>query len=284
MKDHKMQLDCAGKVLDLSTPRVMGILNLTPDSFSDGGRFNSLDAALRHAESMVAEGAAIIDVGGESTRPGAPAVSVTEELDRVIPVIEKLSSLIPVPVSVDTSKPEVMREAVNAGAGLINDVQALQAEGALEAAAGTGAPVCLMHMQGNPRTMQLQPGYKDVVAEVREFLLSRVSACESAGISRDKLLIDPGFGFGKALEHNVNLLRNLAVLAATGVPVLVGLSRKSMIGRLLNEDIPVPVEERLYGSLAAAVIAARSGARIIRVHEVKPTVEALRIVSAVGWE
>lgn len=276
-----MQLDCAGKLLDLSIPRVMGILNLTPDSFSDGGRFNRLDAALRHAENMVAEGAAVIDVGGESTRPGAPSVSTVEELDRVIPVIEKLSSLIPVPVSIDTSKPEVMREAVKAGAGLINDVQALQAEGALEVAANTGVPVCLMHMQGNPRTMQIQPRYEDVVDEVREFLLNRAAACGAAGISRHRLIIDPGFGFGKTLEHNVQLLRKLPVLAATGLPILVGLSRKSMIGRLLSDGQPAPVEERLYGDIAAIVIAARSGARILRVHDVKPAVEAMRIVSAV---
>jgi dihydropteroate synthase len=279
-----MQLDCAGKVLDLSTPRVMGILNLTPDSVSDGGRFNRPEAALRHAERMVAEGAAIIDAGGESTRPGAPAVSISEELDRVIPVLEKLVTLLPVPVSIDTSKPDVMREAVRAGVGLINDVQALQAEGALEAAAATGVPVCLMHMRGNPRTMQIQPDYEDVVAEVRAFLTERVAACEAAGIYRDKLIIDPGFGFGKAQEHNLDLLRELPALAAIGVPVLVGLSRKSMIGRLLNAAAPPPVEDRLYASIAAAVLAARGGARILRVHDVKPTVEALKVVSAVGWE
>lgn len=279
-----MQLDCAGKVLDLSTPRVMGILNLTPDSFSDGGRFNRPEAALRHAERMVAEGAAIIDAGGESTRPGAPAVSISEELDRVIPVLEKLVTLLPVPVSIDTSKPDVMREAVRAGVGLINDVQALQAEGALKAAAAAGVPVCLMHMRGNPRTMQIQPDYEDVVVEVRAFLMERVAACEAAGISRDKLIIDPGFGFGKAQEHNLDLLRELPALAAIGVPVLVGLSRKSMIGWLLNAAAPPPVEDRLYASIAAAVLAARGGARILRVHDVKPTVEALKVVSAVGWE
>lgn len=279
-----MQLDCAGKVLDLSTPRVMGILNLTPDSFSDGGRFNRPEAALRHAERMVAEGAAIIDVGGESTRPGAPAVSISEELDRVIPVFEKLVAFLPVPVSIDTSKPDVMREAVRAGVGLINDVRALQAGGALEAAAAAGVPVCLMHMRGNPRTMQIQPDYEDVVAEVRAFLMDRIAACEAAGIPRDKLIIDPGFGFGKTQEHNLDLLRELPALAAIGVPVLAGLSRKSMIGRLLNAAAPPPVEDRLYASIAAAVLAARSGARILRVHDVKPTVEALKVVSAVGWE
>ncbi|HEX7025878.1 MAG TPA: dihydropteroate synthase [Gammaproteobacteria bacterium] len=279
-----MQLDCAGKILDLSTPRVMGILNLTPDSFSDGGRFNSLDAALRHAEAMVAEGADLIDVGGVSTRPGAAAVTTAEELDRVIPVIEKLAACIPVTVSIDTSKPEVMREAVKAGAGLINDIQALQAEGALEAAADMGVPVCLMHMQGEPRTMQIEPRYMDVVTEVREFLVNRAAACVAAGIPRHRLLIDPGFGFGKTLEHNLELLRKLPVLVGTGLPVLVGLSRKSMIGRLLGGDTPVPVQERLYGSLAANVVAVRGGARILRVHDVKPTVEALRIVAALGWE
>lgn len=280
----EMQLDCAGKILDLSTPQVMGILNLTPDSFSDGGRFNNPDAALRHAELMVAQGADIIDVGGESTRPGAAVVSIAEELDRVVPVIEKLVARVPVPISIDTSKPEVMREAVKAGAGLINDVQALQAEGAIAAAADTDVPVCLMHMQGNPRTMQTEPGYADVVTEVRTFLLNRAAACEAAGIARQRLIVDPGFGFGKTLEHNVRLLRELPVLVATGLPVLVGLSRKSMICRLLGGDNRLPVEERLYGSLAANVIAVRSGARILRVHDVKPTVEALRIVAALGWE
>ena len=279
-----MQLDCAGKILDLSTPRVMGILNLTPDSFSDGGRYNKLDAALQHAESMVVEGVDIIDVGGESTRPGAAAVSTAEELDRVIPVIEKLAMRVPVPISIDTSKPEVMREAVSAGAGLINDVQALQVEGALTAAADMGVPVCLMHMQGNPHSMQIEPRYADVVTEVRTFLVNRATICMAVGIPRSKLIIDPGFGFGKTLAHNLRLLRELPVLVATGLPVLVGLSRKAMIGQLLGKGNPTPVEERLYGSLAAHVIAARNGARIVRVHEVKPTVEALRIVAAVGWE
>lgn len=275
-----MKLDCAGKIIDLSAPVVMGILNVTPDSFSDGGYFIAPESAIRRAEQMIAEGAAIIDVGGESTRPGAAAVSEQQELDRVIPVIEKLATHISVPISIDTAKPAVMREAIAAGAGLINDVQALQAEGAMEMAALLQIPVCLMHMQGKPQTMQSAPHYSDVVADVRDFLLSRVDACQVAGISRDRILIDPGFGFGKTLEHNLQLLRALELYAATGLPVLVGLSRKSMIGQLLGGDTPAPVEERLYGSIAAAVVAVSKGARIIRTHDVKPTVQALTVFSA----
>lgn len=275
-----MKLDCAGKSVDLSAPVVMGILNITPDSFSDGGCFIKPDVAVKRAEQMIAEGAAIIDVGGESTRPGAAAVPGQQELDRVIPVIEKLSANIAAPVSIDTSKPSVMREAVAAGAGLINDVYALQGDGSLETAADMQVPVCLMHMQGSPQAMQLNPTYDDVVAEVRDFLLSRVDACRAAGISRDRILIDPGFGFGKTLEHNLQLLRALNLYAVTGLPVLVGLSRKSMIGQLLGGDTPAPLEERLYGSIAAALIAASKGARIIRTHDVKPTVQALKVLSA----
>ncbi len=269
-------IDCAGKPLDLSRPRVMGILNVTPDSFSDGGDFLSIDGAMARAHKMVAEGAAIIDVGGESTRPGAPAVPETEELDRVIPVIERLAADLPVPISIDTSKPAVMRAAIAAGAGMVNDVMALQAPGALAAAAELGVPVCLMHMQGEPRTMQRHPHYRDVVPEVKAFLAQRIDCCISAGIPAGRLLIDPGFGFGKTLEHNLALLRDLQKIAELGPPLLVGLSRKSMIGALLDE----PVGRRLYGSLAAAVLAAGRGARIVRAHDVKPTVDALAVVAA----
>jgi dihydropteroate synthase len=255
----------------------MGILNLTPDSFSDGGRFTAPARSIARAREMVEEGAAIIDVGGESTRPGAPDVSVEEELARVVPVIEAIATRLDVPVSVDTSKPEVMRAAVAAGAGLINDVRALQEPGALEAAAELGVPVCLMHMQGRPRTMQDAPRYGDVVAEVRDFLLERATGCEAVGIPRERILLDPGFGFGKTLEHNLRLLASVDRLVATGYPVLVGMSRKSMIGQILEG---APVEERLHGSVAAALIAAMKGARILRVHDVKPTVDALRVFAA----
>ncbi len=256
----------------------MGILNLTPDSFSDGGRFLARDAALRHAEGMAAAGAAIIDIGGESTRPGAQPVSVEQELERVVPVIEALAAETSVPLSVDTSKPQVMREAVAAGAGLINDVLALRIPGALEAAAETGVPVCLMHMQGEPRTMQQEPTYQDVVAEVSAFLAERVAACEAAGIGRERLLLDPGFGFGKTLSHNLVLLRDLSSLGSLGLPLLVGISRKSMIGSLLGG---VPVDQRLHGNVAAAVVAVMRGAAIIRAHDVRETVEALKLVAAV---
>ena len=274
-------LCCGRRTLDLTRTRVMGILNVTPDSFSDGGDFATREAALRHARRMVAEGADLIDVGGESTRPGAPPVSVAEELARVIPVIEALADELAVPVSVDTSKPEVMRAAVAAGAGLINDVSALRRPGALAAAAALRVPICLMHMQGEPGTMQQDPTYGDVVAEVAAFLAGRLAACEAAGIPRERLLVDPGFGFGKTLAHNLALLRGLPRLASLGVPVLAGLSRKSMIGALLGG---VPVGERLHGSVAAAVLAVERGAAIVRVHDVGPTVQALRIVAAVGGD
>jgi dihydropteroate synthase len=274
-------LRCGHRALDLTRARVMGILNVTPDSFSDGGDFATREAALRHARQMVADGADLIDVGGESTRPGAPPVSVAEELDRVIPVIEALAGELAVPVSVDTSKPEVMRAAVAAGAGLINDVAALRRPGALAVAAALRVPVCLMHMQGEPGTMQQDPTYGDVVAEVAAFLAGRLAACEAAGIPRERLLVDPGFGFGKTLAHNLALLRGLPRLASLGVPVLAGLSRKSMIGALLGG---VPVGERLHGSVAAAVLAVERGAAIVRVHDVGPTVQALRIVAAVGGD
>ncbi len=269
-------IDCAGKQLDLSQPRVMGILNITPDSFSDGGDFLSVDLAVEQAYRMVEEGAAIIDVGGESTRPGAPTVSETEELDRVMPVIEGIARDLSVPISVDTSKPNIMRSAVAAGAGLVNDVMALQAPGAVAAVADLNVPVCLMHMQGEPRTMQKSPRYSDVVSEVKAFLAQRIDCCISAGISHSRLLVDPGFGFGKTLEHNLALLRDLQKIAELNLPLLVGLSRKSMIGALLDE----PVNNRMYGSLAAAVLAAERGARIIRTHDVKPTVDALALSAA----
>ncbi len=257
----------------------MGILNLTPDSFSDGGRFSSKAAALARAREMVEEGAAIIDIGGESTRPGARAVSVQEELDRVIPIISKLASELPVPLSIDTSKSVVMREAVSAGAGLINDVMALRAEGALDAAANLRVPVCLMHMQGEPRTMQQSPEYPDVLQDVKSFLAERVEACRAAGIPRESILIDPGFGFGKTLEHNLLLLRNLHKLGELGVPLLVGLSRKSMIGALLGD---VAVDKRRSGSIAAAVLAVLNGAAVIRTHDVRATVDALKVTVAVN--
>lgn len=272
-----MQLDCRGRILDLSRPQVMGILNTTPDSFSDGGRYRARDAALAHARRMVEEGAAIIDVGGESTRPGSAAVSVEEELDRVIPVIERLHAELPVAISVDTSKPEIMSAAVSAGAGLINDVYALRTDGALSTAASLGVPVCLMHMQGEPRTMQHEPTYTDVVAEVRDFLSERLGACEHAGIPRERLLIDPGFGFGKNLEHNLSLLRHLPELHVLRAPMLVGVSRKSMIGAVTG----AAVGERLHGSVVAASLAAWMGAVILRVHDVKPTADALKVVAAI---
>ncbi|MGA7801539.1 MAG: dihydropteroate synthase [Gammaproteobacteria bacterium] len=270
-------LDCAGRPLDLSRPQVMGVLNVTVDSFSDGGRFLEPAQAIEQARRMVDEGAAIIDVGGESTRPGAQPVGEQEELDRVVPVIEAIRRELPVPISVDTSKPGVMTAAVAAGAGLINDVRALREPGALEAAAGAGVPVCLMHMQGEPRTMQANPTYGDVVTEVRVFLLERVQACRTAGIPDQHLLIDPGFGFGKTPEHNMRLLKHLDRLVEDGYPLLAGLSRKSMIGSVLG----LPVERRLHPSLALAVLAVWQGAAVVRVHDVGPTVEAIRMCAAV---
>lgn len=260
--------------LSLSTPRVMGILNVTPDSFSDGGKFNTVEGACERALLMVQSGADLIDVGGESTRPGAPAVSEQEELDRVIPVIEALRKQTDVIISVDTSKPAVMSAAVAAGAGLINDVRALQLEGAMEAAAACKVPVCLMHMQGEPDSMQSSPHYSNVVEEVKAFLTQRVKACHDAGIDENQILLDPGFGFGKTIDHNFSLLRNLPALAALGFPLLVGMSRKSMIGELLARE----VDQRLAGSIALASIAAQSGAEIIRVHDVQETADALAIV------
>ncbi len=263
--------------LQFDVPAVMGILNVTPDSFSDGGRFAGRDSALRQAEAMSRDGAAIIDVGGESTRPGATDVSEQEELDRVLPVIEAVVDAVDVPVSIDTSKPAVMRAAVGAGAAMINDIRALREDGALEAAVELQRPVCLMHMQGQPRTMQRQPGYGDVVAEVAEFLAERVRACAAAGLAEDKIIVDPGFGFGKTPRHNIELLANLRQLRSVGRPILVGLSRKSTLGELTGRD----VGDRLPASIAAAVFAVVEGARIVRVHDVRETVDAMRVTAAV---
>jgi len=254
--------------------RVMGILNTTPDSFSDGGLWADTGRALQRALEMVAQGADIIDVGGESTRPGAGSVGVQQELDRVLPVIEAIVAETAVTVSVDTSKPEVMAAAVSAGASLINDVFALRQEGALATAAGLDVAVCLMHMQGRPRDMQLEPLYADVVGEVEAFLLQRAGACEAAGIARDRIMIDPGFGFGKTIEHNVELFRALPRLCRRGYPVLVGVSRKSMLGTLTGKA----VGDRLAASVTAAVLAARSGAAVVRVHDVAETVDALKVL------
>jgi dihydropteroate synthase len=271
-----LTLRCGPKTLDLSRPVVMGVLNVTPDSFSDGGRFLPIEAAVAHGVRLAEEGAAIIDIGGESTRPGAALVSVEEELRRVVPVVERLRAATQAVISVDTSKPEVIREAVAAGAGLINDVRALAEPGALEAAAASGCAVCLMHMQGDPRTMQRAPSYVDVVKEVKAFLDEHVQRCRAAGVSLDRIVVDPGFGFGKTLEHNLELLRRLRELQDE-LPVLVGLSRKSMVGTLTGRG----AGERVHGSIALAVIAALNGARIIRAHDVAATVDALKMVAAV---
>jgi dihydropteroate synthase len=270
-------LRCRGQSLDLSEPKVMGVLNVTPDSFSDGGRYASLEAAVAHGVRLAAEGAALIDVGGESTRPGAQPVSVDEELARVVPVVRRLREATSAIVSVDTSKPEVMRAAAQAGAGLINDVRALREPGALEAACDSGCAVCLMHMQGEPRTMQQAPGYTDVVAEVRAFLAGRVAAARAAGLAADQVLVDPGFGFGKNMAHNLTLLRHLRELTAADTPVLVGLSRKSLLGTLTGRT----GSERIHGSIALAVLAVACGARIVRAHDVAATVDALKVTAAV---
>ncbi|RUO65674.1 Dihydropteroate synthase [Pseudidiomarina planktonica] len=255
---------------------VMGIMNVTPDSFSDGGRFMQLDKAMQQAGEMVAAGASYIDIGGESTRPGADAVSEQEELDRVIPVIERVAAELAVKISVDTSKAAVMREAVNAGAHMINDVNALRAEGALAAAAAGKADVCLMHMQGEPRTMQHEPRYDDVVCDVKAFLKKRVQACNEAGIDSSRLYLDPGFGFGKSVRHNYQMLQRLQAFHELELPLLIGISRKSMLGAVTGRD----VAERLPASIAAATIAALKGARIIRVHDVRETVDAMAVVMA----
>lgn len=271
------RLPCGNRVLDLAHVHVMGILNVTPDSFSDGGRFGQLDAALRHAEAMVAAGATLIDVGGESTRPGARAVSPVEELERVAPVVERIHRELDVIISVDTSTPAVMRETARLGAGLINDVRSLQRDGALDAAAATGLPVCLMHMLGEPGTMQNDPRYDDVTREVGEFLAERMNQCALAGIPAERVVLDPGFGFAKTLGHNLSLFKHMDALHALGRPLLVGVSRKSMIGNALGR----PVGERLFGGLALAALAITKGARILRVHDVAETMDVVRMIAAV---
>ena len=279
MFDTVATLDCGGRSLRLDRPRVMGIVNVTPDSFSDGGDHFDAGAAIAHGLALAAEGADILDVGGESTRPGAQAVSVEEELRRTIPVVEALSRQLAIPVGIDTSKPEVMRAAVAAGAGMINDVFALRREGALDAAAALGVPVVLMHMQGEPRGMQANPEYDDVVGEVHRFLAERVFAAEMAGIPRTRIVVDPGFGFGKTREHNLHLLAQLQRFTELGVPVLAGLSRKRTIGELTGRDDP---RARVHGSVAAHLVAAQRGAMLLRVHDVAATVDALKVWEAVA--
>lgn len=264
----------------LTTDRclVMGVLNVTPDSFSDGGHFERQDIALSRAEQMIAEGADIVDVGGESTRPGAAAVPVQAELDRVAPIVERLCAEFDVPVSIDTSKAEVMRAAARAGACIVNDVRALREEGTLDSVRDLDVGICLMHMLGQPRTMQQAPEYSDVCDEVAAFLQGRVDACVAAGIARERLLVDPGFGFGKTLQHNLDLLRHLERLVHLGLPVVVGMSRKTMLGQLLDR----PVDQRLYGGLALAVLARQNGAAVVRTHDVAPTIDVLKVVEAVA--
>ncbi|MEQ5161877.1 dihydropteroate synthase [Proteus terrae] len=271
-----MKLMARGTELNLSTPQVMGILNVTPDSFSDGGTHNSLNDAVNHAAKLIAEGASIIDIGGESTRPGASDVSIDEELQRVVPVVEAIRQRFDVWISVDTSKAQVITESANAGASIINDIRSLQEPGALEVAVKTGLPVCIMHMQGDPKTMQQSPHYENVVMDVDRFLQENIQRCVDAGIEKNQIILDPGFGFGKNLEHNYQLLAHLSELHHFGLPILAGMSRKSMVGQLLN----VPPQERVAGSVACAVIAAMQGAQIIRVHDVKETIDAMKVVQA----
>ena len=271
-----MKLIARGRELNLSTPQVMGILNVTPDSFSDGGTHNSLNDAVNHAAKLIAEGASIIDIGGESTRPGANDVSIDEELQRVVPVVEAIRQRFDVWISVDTSKAQVITESANVGASIINDIRSLQEPGALEAVAKTGLPVCIMHMQGDPKTMQQSPHYENVMIDVDCFLRENIQRCVDAGIEKNQIILDPGFGFGKNLAHNYQLLAHLSELHHFGLPILAGMSRKSMVGQLLN----VPPQERVAGSVACAVIAAMQGAQIIRVHDVKETVDAMKVVQA----
>ena len=279
MFDTVPQLDCAGRILRLDRPQVMGIVNVTPDSFSDGGAHDTTDAAVAHALRLVEEGADLLDIGGESTRPGAAEVEVEEELRRVVPVIERLAAQVAVPISIDTSKPEVMRAAVQAGVVVINDVYGLRREGALDAAAALGVPVVLMHMQGEPRSMQAAPQYDDVVGEVHRFLAERIFAAEMAGIPKQRIVVDPGFGFGKDTAHNLQLLAQFERFAELGVPVLAGLSRKRSIGELTGRDVPA---DRVAGSVAAHLIAAQRGAAIVRVHDVAATIDALKVWNAVA--
>ena len=279
MFDVVPQLDCAGRVLRLDVPRVLGIVNVTPDSFSDGGEHATTDAAVAHGQKLAEAGDDALDVGGESTRPGADDVPLEEELSRVVPVVERLAKDTSLPVSIDTSKPEVMRAAVEVGAGMINDVYALRRDGALETAASLCVPVVLMHMLGEPRSMQDDPRYDDVVAEVHRFLAERIFAAEMAGIPKARIVVDPGFGFGKTLEHNLALLAQLDRFAELGVPVMAGLSRKRGIGTLTGRQDP---HDRVHGSVAAALIAAQRGARLLRVHDVAATVDALKVWNAVA--
>ena len=279
MFDTTPQLDCAGRILKLDRARVIGIVNVTPDSFSDGGEHDSPEAAIAHGLKLAGEGADALDVGGESTRPGADGVSLEEELRRVIPVIEGLAKQTAIPISIDTSKPEVMRAAIAAGAGMINDVYALRREGALQAAAELGVPVVLMHMQGEPRSMQEAPDYDDVVGDVHRFLAERIFAAEMAGIPKRRILVDPGFGFGKTTEHNLALLAQLQRFTELGVPVLAGLSRKKTIGALTGRDDP---HARVHGSVAAHLVAVQRGASLVRVHDVAATVDALKVWQAVA--
>ena len=274
---YSARLPCGNRVLDLAHPQVMGILNVTPDSFSDGGRFRQRDEALRHAAAMVAAGASLIDVGGESTRPGALQVSADEELQRVAPVVEAIAAELDVIISVDTSCPQVMRESARLGAGLINDVRSLRCEGALQAAAESGLPVCLMHMQGEPETMQKNPHYDDLLAEVQAFFAERMAACAAAGIAAERIILDPGFGFAKNLQHNLSLFKHMQVLHGFARPLLVGVSRKSMIGQALGRE----VDQRLAGGLALAALAVAKGASILRVHDVAETVDVVRMIAAV---
>ncbi len=274
---HPTRLPCGNRVLDLSRTHVMGILNITPDSFSDGGRFAQRDLALRHAEAMMLAGATLIDVGGESTRPGARSVSPVEELERVAPVVEAISAELDVIISVDTSTPAVIRETARLGAGLINDVRSLRRDGALDAAVATGLPVCLMHMRGEPTDMQNDPHYTDLIGEVSAFLRERLEQCVAAGIPAEMIILDPGFGFAKTLEHNLSLFKHMEALHALGRPLLVGVSRKSMIGKVLDK----PVDHRLHGALALAAMAMVKGAKILRVHDVSETVDVVRMIAAV---
>ena len=279
MFDTSPQLDCNGRILKLDVPRVMGIVNATPDSFADGGEHATVEAAIAHGLKLAGEGADILDIGGESTRPGAEDVPLEEELRRVVPVIEALAQRVSIPISIDTSKPEVMRAAVAAGAGLVNDVYGLRREGALDAAAELGVLVVLMHMLGEPRTMQANPEYDDVVGEVHRFLAERIFAAEMAGIPKKRIVVDPGFGFGKNARHNLQLLAQLRRFTELGVPVLAGLSRKRTIGELTGRDDP---RERVFGSVAAHLIAAQNGAMLLRVHDVAATVDALKVWNAVA--